>query len=293
MRLGSLAWWGSALVRGKNEAIRWEELEKWLFRVYRPRIARERLSYARKFSHCLVNQNLSELQSLSINKRLHVMKALSALAKFLGVYENFKALIKSYGLKWNVNSDDLIIRRLVKIKEPNEIFDWIRTMKRTKPGLSSFLDFMALTGLRFNEALESYNLIVKLHREEKLGQYYDSQREVLEHFRFKEIFIRRTKKAFISFAPKALVEAIAEQPPLSHSAARSPRKKGIKLRFGDIREAHASLLTKHLNQAEIDFLHGRVSTSVFMRNYFNPALIGDLKDRIFMAMAEVQTSVNS
>jgi hypothetical protein len=43
-----------------------------------------------------------------------------------------------------------------------------------------------------------------------------------------------------------------------------------------------------LKESEIDFLHGRVSTSVFMRNYFNPALIGDLKERVFKAVAELK-----
>lgn len=43
------------------------------------------------------------------------------------------------------------------------------------------------------------------------------------------------------------------------------------MRFGDVREVWASVMPKHLRQPEIDFLQGRVSTSVFMRNYFNPA----------------------
>jgi hypothetical protein len=37
--------------------------------------------------------------------------------------------------------------------------------------------------------------------------------------------------------------------------------------------------------AEIDFLQGRTSASVFMRNYFNPALISDLKERVFKGIA--------
>jgi len=151
------------------------------------------------------------------------------------------------------------------------------------------MDFMAITGLRFNEALESYNLIIRLAEEGKLSQYYNEDREVLEHFRFKKIFIRRTKKAFMSFVPKSLIEAISRNKPLTHSYAISVRKRGFKLRFGDIREAHATFLTKYLRESEIDFLHGRVSASVFMRNYFNPALIGDLKTRVFQGIREIQT----
>ena len=61
-----------------------------------------------------------------------------------------------------------------------------------------------------------------------------------------------------------------------------------KLRLRDIRELHASLSTKHLEQPEIDFLHGRISTSVFMANYFNPALIADLKERAFKVAKEIE-----
>ena len=32
----------------------------------------------------------------------------------------------------------------------------------------------------------------------------------------------------------------------------------------------------------------RVSGSVFMRNYFNPALIGDLKDRVLKGIARLK-----
>jgi len=37
---------------------------------------------------------------------------------------------------------------------------------------------------------------------------------------------------------------------------------------------------------------GRVSANIFMANYFNPALIGDLKERIFKAIAEIQTKIS-
>jgi len=45
----------------------------------------------------------------------------------------------------------------------------------------------------------------------------------------------------------------------------------------------------YLTQPEIDFLHGRTSASIFMQNYFNPALISDLKERVFKAIEEIKT----
>jgi hypothetical protein len=58
-------------------------------------------------------------------------------------------------------------------------------------------------------------LIIKLFGEGKLNQYCDGEREILEHFKFKEIFLRRTKKAFISFVPKELIKSISDNKPLN------------------------------------------------------------------------------
>ena len=60
------------------------------------------------------------------------------------------------------------------------------------------------------------------------------------------------------------------------------------MRYSDIRETHGTLMTKYLKDNEIDFLHGRVTSNVFMRNYFNPSLISDLKTRVFQTTCEIQ-----
>jgi hypothetical protein len=62
---------------------------------------------------------------------------------------------------------------------------------------------------------------------------------------------------------------------------------GLRRRFGDVREFYASYSTKHLRPPEIDFVQGRMSASVFMRNYFNPAWISDLKERVLMNAKEL------
>jgi hypothetical protein len=220
------------------------------------------------------------------------MAALSILSKFLGIHDDFLKLVKNYGLKWTVRCDDLIIARFTKSVEPNDVFNWIRQVKKCCLDLADFMDFMAITGLRYDESVESYNIIIRLAKECKLNEYYNSEREILEHYKFKEIFIRRTKKAFISFVPKELIHKISDNEPLNiHTIQTRVKRKTKQLRFSDIREAHGTFLTKYLRESEIDFLHGRVSSSVFMRNYFNPALIGDLKERVFKGIAEIQNTL--
>jgi len=136
--------------------------------------------------------------------------------------------------------------------------------------------------------------MIKLDKKEKLSTYYNEDREVLEHFGFKETFIRNSKKTFISFVPATLVYRIAMNEPLEYSNAQKIVIWRIgKLRFADIRELHNTLMNKHLTQPEIDFLAGRVSTNVFMTNYFNINLISDLKTRYFKAINQIQDGLEN
>jgi len=70
------------------------------------------------------------------------------------------------------------------------------------------------------------------------------------------------------------------------------QRYGMRCRFGDIKEAHGSVMTKYLSRSEIDFLHGRIGTSVFMQHYFNPKLIADLKDRVMKGIKEILNKIS-
>jgi intergrase/recombinase len=273
-----------------DSRVDWDKYEEWIWKGYRAKSAYDRIQYARRYAHCLLDKNCAELLSMKEDRRAHVMSALSALSKFLGVYEEWTSLRKNYGLKWTVRSDDLIIARFTKTSNPDDLFNWIRQAKKECPDFTEFIDLMLATGLRLEEGVNCYNLIINLSKERKLKDYYDSDREILEHFKFKNVFMRRTKKAFISFIPKELIERISEnRKTLTKFAIQSRLKRRThQVRFGDIRELHGTLLARYLGVAEIDFLHGRVSTGVFMRNYFNPALIGDLQARAIKGIKEIQ-----
>jgi len=275
--------------------IDWKNYKKWLFREYMPVTAQSRLHYGKKYADCLLRRDFSMLKILNDSQRLHAMKALAILSKFLGIYEHFRSLVKNYGLKWSSKrSSDLIIERLNKTVDANEIFDWIKTVKTVCPEYCALLDLMAITGLRYIEAIESYNLIIKLARKGKLDNYYNVQGGILEHYKFKETFIRRSKKVYISFVPKELVERISQNETIEWNATKKKVARNVEhLRFADIREFHGTFLTKYVRQPEIDFLHGRSSASMFMKHYFNVALISDLKTRAFKAIREIEKKINN
>jgi len=150
--------------------IDWDTYQGYLEQQYAHRIARERFNYGKRYADCLLSGNFSKLKTLSDDKRAHVLKALSCLAKYLGIYQQFKALVKDYDLKWGGrSSDDVLIDRLTKVEDPGEVYEWIREVKKARSELSDFLEFMAITGLRFTEAIKSWNLIIRLDREAKIG----------------------------------------------------------------------------------------------------------------------------
>ena len=281
---GSLAW------KRPSQEIDWVDFKKWMLKTCRPEHSRVVVTQAKKYYQCLLSHDFSDLINLTDSMRPNAMKALSALSKYLGMHEDFKLLVKNYSLKWTGRSaEDLIIDRITKVQNPDQIFEWIREVKQVRPNLCEFMDFISVTGLRLVEAVTSYNLIISLDREGKLNEYFNAENQTLEHFRFKTLFFRKSKKAFLSFVSKEMISNIKQKKSIASDRAvvSAIRKKGLKSHFSDIREAHGTLLTKYLKDNEIDFLHGRVTSSVFMRNYFNPSLITDLQERMEVSAKEI------
>ena len=263
--------------------IDWVKYEEFVNKEYRPKSAYDRIRYAKTFAYCLLQNDCSDLLALTPDKREHIMNALSCLSKFLGIYENWSRMIKNYGLKWRIRDDNLIIKRFTKTQNPDELFAWIRQIKSQCVDLNDFMDFMLTTGLRFEESVESYNLIVKLSHEGKMEEYYNSEKELLEHYKFKLQFLRRTKKAFVSFVPKELIDRIStSNKSLAKQCIKSEKlEKNAKNKIYDDTPRNSRLTSFLRLWAALKLIScmAECQTSVFMRNYFNPAWITDLKEK--------------
>jgi len=61
-----------------------------------PSSIRYKISYGRRYYNVLVSANASELNSLTGDKKSHAMKSLASLAKFLGSYDRWLDLVRSY-----------------------------------------------------------------------------------------------------------------------------------------------------------------------------------------------------
>ncbi len=274
--------------------IDYELFKEWLYANYRPFTARPVLAYAKNYGYLLQTGNLNIIHSFSDGKRSATIKALCTLSKFLGMHTEFSAMIKNFGLKWAGRSDDdVIIDRLSKNSDVKPLIEWI--LKARKIGeLTHLIDLIVSTGLRLIEAIECYRLIITLTQQGTLSSYYNSERQLFEHFRFKSVFIRNSKKVFISFVPYRIVAEIAKvEKPVSYDRTQKLAECHLKkLRFADLRELFASISVKNLRESEIDFLQGRISSRVFLRNYFNPQFIGDLQKRAIQNAEELLTLSN-
>lgn len=71
--------------------------------------------------------------------------------------------------------------------------------------MGEIVRFGALTGLRPAEILESVRLI---NNKETFPDYYNAEQMTLQHFKFPAIFLRHTKKSFLSFVTPSMLAAI-------------------------------------------------------------------------------------
>ena len=125
-----------------------------------------------------------------------------------------------------------------------------------------------------DEAINSFNLVIQLARENKLSQYYDENLNCLCHFKYPKTFIRRTKNCFITFtSPKFLSEIAASEIVAYASSRKRLERKKIRLRFNELRDYFGTYLLNHeVLEQEVNLLQGRIPISVFARHYWSPKL---------------------
>lgn len=95
---------------------------------------------------------------------------------------------------------------------------------------------------------------------------------MLEHFRYPEIYIRRTKKAYISRVTDLVLDIAKHCGDHSYSALKLMiRRRGIGMHMAFCRKIFATYLRNSGIEPEtIDLLQGRTPKSIFARHYFRP-----------------------
>lgn len=98
---------------------------------------------------------------------------------------------------------------------------------------------------------------------------------MLEHFKFPEVFLRRTKKAFVSLVNDEILQLIDSQvESINHDIIRLTfLRNHQKFSMSCCRKDFATFLRNEGIEPEIiDLLQGRIPNSVLVRHYYRPDL---------------------
>ena len=245
----------------------WNNFEEYLNNIYRKSSVKCRYLYAKQYFRILLEGNAQSLIVLPNDKRLQVMKSLSVLSKFMGCYDNWKNIKDRYQLKWsNENSVDTFKKIINEDNSFNRLLEWLKkTSSQISESHKNILFYCTLTGLRPDEACQSIKLV-----KEKIDNYLDKDKMILKHFEFPEIFIRRTKQAYVSIANDLIIKVANDSGNHSYNALRCHlKRKNIAMNMSYCRKIYATFMRNNGVQSEIvDLLQGRIPKSVFVRHYY-------------------------
>ena len=269
--------------------IDWQQFHQFLLQRMTPKTAEDRLRYAKQFGYLLHQCEAASLLQLSPNKRIHVMKALSALARFTGRSDVWQHLCQRYQLSWSTGTEkiDAFTRFFDSSKDLDTMIGWLReAIQVLPPRYANFHLFCTLTGLRASECLEAVKLLNNFSAAEK---YYNPEQQVLQHYRFPELFIRRTKAVYISIASEPIID-------IAKSIRSIPTLNGLKchirhsclsMQVKYCRKIYASWLHKcGISDSLIDMLQGRIGKNIFLRHYLTPS--SDYKQNVLQALEQLR-----
>ena len=286
--LGRLAWWGTALVRSESGDPL--SFRQWLeAKEYATSYIQSVLPYAKKYCYILDTGNLRDLDLLSVHRKAHAVKALILLSKFRGTYSEFKAKLSEFGIKWERSNGLRAFLRIFNATNNNILKWYTQAQSILRENEVLFSKFLLHSGLRVSEAIHSFNLAIKLSKEGRVSDYYDSEFQVLCHFKYPKLFIRRTKNCYITFLEPEFLEQITASHPVSYSSLRKRlERKHLRLRFNELRDRFGTYLLSHgILEAEINLLQGRIPVDIFIRHYWSPKL-KELGTRIIKVLQNIE-----
>ena len=276
----------------------WDQFKQFLLQRTNAKTTGERLRYTKQFMNVLQTGNAQSLLQVTPDKRIHAMKGLASLSRFLGCYDTWLQIRQRYNLKWSTGNESLAAfqRFFDDSKTLDTMLDWVRkAIREVLPAdMGKIIKFNCMTGLRPNEAIAAIRLLNAQCTTTTTQQYYNPERQCLEHFRHPEVFLRRTKTAWISFITKEQLSAIGILGCKTHSYVAIQyrlARSGIGCHLGYCRKIFGSWLRQNggIVSEAVDLLQGRVPRTVFARNYFTPSV--QYRQTVLNALEKLQRAI--
>jgi hypothetical protein len=239
------------------------------------------------------------------------MKSLSCLARFTGRAEQWRQIRQQYQLSWSTGTEkiDAFTRFFDSEKSLDVMLQWLReAVNVLPPKYANLLLFCTLTGMRGTECIEAVRLLnrpsvaesVTSHQFDKSVtsnklanlNYYDPDRQILQHYLYPNLFIRRTKAIYISIVNDDIIG-------IAHKIQNTPTLAGLKkaishsslnMKIKYCRNIHASYLRQSGIEPEIvNMLQGRIGKDIFLRHYYSPSV--SYRGKVLDAMSELQKEI--
>lgn len=97
-----------------REVVDWSQFKAYLLQRMTKRTAEQRMRYAKKYYQILLSNNgdnrnaqQQSLLQMQGDKRIHIMKAISSLARFTGQVSAWQEIKQRYNLKWSTGTEKL------------------------------------------------------------------------------------------------------------------------------------------------------------------------------------------
>ena len=135
--------------------------------------AEDRLRYAKQNAILLQTGDATTLLQVPPNKPIHIMKALSSLARFTGQTDNWRAIRQRYGMQWSTDTEklDAFTRFFDDSKDLDTMIRWLNEAMQVLPtNYANFFLFCTLTGMRASECIEAVRLLNGHHQ---MTDYYN------------------------------------------------------------------------------------------------------------------------
>jgi hypothetical protein len=270
--------------------INWQQFHQFLLQRMIAKTAEDRLRYAKQYASVLLTPLGTPkcLLQLSPNKRIHIMKALSSLARYTGNQDTWRIIRQRYGLQWSTGTEklDAFTRFFDDTKDLDTMLRWLKeAIKSVRTDYANFFLFCTLTGMRASECVEAVRLLSR-----DTSQYYNPDQQVLQHYRYPHLFIRRTKAIYISVVDDSIVEIarkIQNNTLTLNALKMQSRHRKLSFRVKYCRKIYASYLHRcGISSDLIDMLQGRIGKNIFLKHYLTPS--ADYKAQVLQALEQLQ-----
>ncbi len=246
-----------------SEQIKWDDFETYLRQQIRPNNIGHLINLGKEYGEILRTRDARPLLTISQGRRKHAMDVLAHLSRYLGVYKQWKEIIENFGLKWKVKQPFNPLQKT----NITEMLQYLKEVKSIAPNdiWNTFL-FDVMTGLRASESLAAIKLI-----QQGVGDYYNEELQILQHFKFPQIFSRRSKNAHISIMSPEVLEIAKSACPQYYRIRMFLRKHNKPCNLKYARKIFATYLHDNgISREQIDLLQGRTGTSIFENHYYSP-----------------------